>query len=68
MSSDRTEKARKRLEKAIIRLEGLSVEGGAVAADDGNLKVENAVLQELTQSVSDRLDATISRVKGILES
>ena len=68
MLSDRTEKARKRLEKAIARLEGLSAEGGTMAADDGNLKVENAVLQELTQSVPDRLDATISRVKGILES
>ncbi len=68
MSSDRAEKARERLEKAIDRLEGLSAEGGAMAAGDGNLKVENAALQELTQSVSDRLDATISRVKGILES
>jgi len=70
-------RARERLEKAVARLDQVvlkmpeSSSGGdsvAQAGEIANLKAENAKLQEITRTVSGRLDQTIGNLKAVLES
>ncbi len=71
----RVERARARLDKAVSRLESsLKGGGGTADADDGlagKLKAElakSAAIEEVNLNVSERLDDTIIRLKGILGS
>jgi hypothetical protein len=55
-----------RLERAILRLERASLAVGGSA--DERLKAEIAEMRSLTQSVSQRLDGAISRIRVALEN
>lgn len=72
MAKTKVEKARERLEKAVSRLEALSQDGSApTAARAGeleSLKAERDALRDTSRAVSERLDTTIERIKGILGS
>ncbi len=69
----RVERARRRLDKAVSRLESSLKDGGGPAGGDdglaGKLKAELAkstALEEINLNVSGRLDESISRLKTIL--
>lgn len=71
MESTSLKKAKERLEKAIGRLEALALKDGpnpALAEEIESLRAENTALKDISQAVTDRLDSTIDRIKGILES
>ena len=70
-------RARERLEKAVARLDQVILKmpeassGGDSVAQSGeiaDLKAQNAKLQEITRTVSGRLDQTIGNLKAVLES
>jgi len=67
-------RAHERLEKAVARLDRALRKGGRSGAGNGELaheldavRSENASLRGLNATVSDRLDATISRLRDILK-
>jgi len=72
MLKSKAEEARERLDKAVSRLETLSQDGDALttaqAGELTSLKAEHDGLRNTTRAVSERLDSTIKRIKGILES
>ena len=72
MAESKVEKARERLDKAVSRLETLSQDGSALttaqAGELTSLKAEHDGLRDTARAVSERLDSTIQRIKGILES
>ena len=72
MEKSKAEKARERLDKAVFRLETLSQNGSALTTDQAeeltSLKAEYDGLRGTARAVSERLDSTIQRIKGILES
>lgn len=70
-------RAQERLEKAVNRLDqALSnmaeptpgIDDGRSAEEIAALKAENAKLQEVSRTVSGRLDQTIGKLKTVLES
>jgi len=67
----RIETSLRRLERAVGKLEAsLSIAPNAdmfLADDLRRAKAEYRALEEVTRSVSDRLDATIDRLKAVLE-
>jgi flagellar biosynthesis chaperone FliJ len=75
-SSERTEKARQRIEAAAADLEHLiekqeqrSRQAAEKAqADLASLKSENQRLRTLNETVTKRLDATIKRLRGMLDA
>ena len=72
MEKSKAEKARERLDKAVSRLETLSQDGSALTTTQAeeltSLKAEHDGLRDTARAVSERLDSTIKRIKGILES
>jgi CDP-diacylglycerol pyrophosphatase len=72
MAKSKVKKARERLDKAVSRLEALSQDSGVLTAAKAgelvSLKAEREALQDAARAVSERLDSTIERIKGILES
>jgi predicted nucleic acid-binding Zn-ribbon protein len=72
MAKTSVEKAKKRLDKAVSRLEALSQDDGALTAAQAgelsSLKAEREALQDTARAVSERLDSTIQKIKGVLES
>ena len=69
MAKSKAEKARERLDKAVSRLETLSQDGRTAQAGElTSLKAEHDGLRDTARAVSERLDSTIQRIKGILES
>ena len=72
MAKTSVEKAKNRLDKAVSRLEALSQDDGALTAAQAgelsSLKAEREALQDTARAVSERLDSTIQKIKGVLES
>ena len=72
MAKTSVEKAKKRLDKAVSRLEALSQDDGALTAAQAgelsSLKAEREALQDTARTVSERLDSTIAQIKEVLES
>ncbi len=72
MAKSNVEKAKKRLDKAVSRLEAMSQDDSALTAAQAgelnSLKAERDALRDTARAVSERLDSTIQRIKGILES
>ncbi len=72
MANTNVKKARKRLDKAVSRLEAMSQDDGALTAiqagELASLKAERDSLRDAVRAVSGRLDSTIQRIKGMLES
>ena len=72
MAKTSVEKAKKRLDKAVSRLEALSQDDGALTAAQArklnSLKAEREALQDTARAVSEHLDSTIQKIKGVLES
>jgi len=74
--SSQVVRARERLEKAVARLDRAfankpepSVPGSDLMAEEiAALKAENARLQEVTRTVSGRLEQSIGKLKAVLES
>ncbi|WP_142848775.1 hypothetical protein [Telmatospirillum sp. J64-1] len=67
----RTRTALARLEAALGRLEAASIQAGKVedglVAELAQAREQYAALQELTETVSDRLDAAIDQLQTVLE-
>ncbi len=72
MAKTSVEKAKNRLDKAVSRLEALSQDDGALTAAQAgelsSLKAEREALQDTARAVSEHLDSTIQKIKGVLES
>ena len=70
----RTDRARERLEKAVVRMEtaldgrieASAEKNTALAAELVTVQSENIVLREANEAVSQRLDAAIERLKTVL--
>jgi len=67
---ERLEKAVARLDQAVLNIPKTSAGGdsGEQAGQITALKAQNAELQEITRTVSGRLDQTIGNLKAVLES
>lgn len=66
---ERLEGALAKLETAIddhVRTDGEKIR--QLTAELGTLRQENARLQQLTESIASRLEATITRLKSVLEN
>jgi len=74
--SPRLERAQEQLDNAVARLEAAQVSRGASSGGDQtqlaqqleSAQAENNSLKSVNETVSGRLDATIGRLKTILES
>jgi hypothetical protein len=70
---DSLKRAHERLDNAITRLEASlakradDTDDGAVAEELAAVKAENAALKDLARTVGRRLDATMGRLRSVLE-
>ena len=79
MAERSLDSVRDRLEQAVSRLEAVDTGKAGAAASSGlgtaavskeikSLRAENAALQDVTRTVSTRLDSAIGRIRDILDA